>query len=134
MDAWDLADARALRSTLDVAGFDPLDPTSVVPLNGNPLAAAAREPEAAETLARINDNARIHILAKEKGLIVDKDFSKYRRFLSENYDGAVSVAGFDAVQRKSVIAALERYVPPFDPGSVPPEFAEVAEDVKGAPV
>jgi hypothetical protein len=127
-DAWDLADARALRSTLDLAGFDPVDPSSVVPLNGKD--SAPRDPEAAEAEARVNDVARIHILAAEKGLIVGKDYSKYRKFLAENYEGAVSVTGFDPVKRKSVIAALERYVPVFDPSSVPEEFAEL----KGAPV
>lgn len=133
VDAHDLAEARSLRSTFELAGFDPFDSNSVVPIDGKE-AAEPRDPAVAEAVARVNDNARIHILAKEKGLTDGKDFSRYRRFLAENYSGATSVAGFDAVQRKSVIAALERYVPAYDPDlAVPPEFIEVAE-VEGAPI
>jgi hypothetical protein len=120
----DLAESRALRSTLELAGFDPLDPMSVVPLDGSSASnAPARTPEAASTNVYQDDMARIHILGREKGLIVGKDYSKYRKFLVENYDGAVSVAGFDALQRKSVIAALELYRP-----EVPDEFAGLDEE------
>ena len=120
----DLAEARSLRSSLELAGFNPLDPTSVVALNACEPA-APRDPEAAKHEAKLNDFARIHILANEKGLIEGKDHTRYRRFLSENYDGATSVAGFDAVQLKSVIAALERYQPPFDSASEPEEFRQL---------
>jgi hypothetical protein len=137
-DEHDLAEARALRSTFDLAGVDPLDPTSVVPLNAKEPA-PPRDPQAAETLQRLSDNARIHILARDKRLIVDKDFSGYRKFIAEflnkKYDGRETVAGFDVVQRKSLIEALERYVPSRSSAlDVPPEFAEVADDVKGVPV
>jgi hypothetical protein len=136
-DAWDLADARALRSTLDLAGFDPLDPTSVVPLNGKngngEHTAAPRDPVVAEAAARVSDFARIKILSREKGLIAGKDASGYRKFLATNYDGAVSAAGFDPVQRKSLIATLEAYQPSFDPKSMPLEFLDL-EEAEGAPV
>ena len=121
VDEYDLAESRALRSTLELAGFDPFDPTSVVPLNGEKTS-VTRDPLVAEAESRLADNARIHILAKEKGLIIDKDFSEYRKFLAERYDGAKSVAGFDPIQRKSVIETLERYEP-----TVPPEFAQLNE-------
>lgn len=125
-DEHDLAEARCLRSTFELAGFDPFDPTSVVPLNGEQQqASSSRDPEAAETEVKLNDFARIHILAAEKRLIVGKDYSGYKKFLSTNYEGATSVAGFDPIKRKSVIAALERYQPPFDPASQPEEFTEL---------
>ena len=129
VDPWDLADARAMRSTLDLAGVDP-----IAALNGQP--ATTRDPVAAEALARIGDNARIHILARDKALIVGKDFSGYRRFiasfLNKPYDGKETVVGFDPLQRKSFIETLQRYVPGQEPATaeVPPEFAEVADEGK----
>lgn len=131
VDPWDLADARAMRSTLDLAGVDPL-----AALNGHGRSPKPLDPVAANTLARISDNARIHILARDKGLIVGKDFSLYRRFISgflnEPYDGRESVAGFTALQRKSFIEALQSYVPAPEPSrsEVPPEFSDVAEEGK----
>jgi hypothetical protein len=128
VNADDLAESRALRSTLNLAGFDPLDPTSVVSLEKSE-GSEQRDTDAARTQSRLNDNARIHILASERGLIVGRDYSKYRKFLAERYEGATSIAGFDPMQRKSVIEALERYRPNGD-ASMPPEFA----DMEGAPV
>lgn len=122
----DLAEARSLRSSLDLAGFNPLDPVSVVPLNGEPPA-APRDPDIAEAAARVGDFARIKILSREKGLIVGKDASGYKRFLATNFEGATSAAGFDPVKRKSLIAALEAYQTPFDPSSMPEEFADLPE-------
>jgi hypothetical protein len=134
VDAWDLADARALGSTLDLAGFNPVDPTSVVPLNGNSEQQVPRDVDAAKTLARLSDNARIHILAKEKGLIVGKDFTGYRQFiahfLNQPYTGKETTVGFEPTQRKSFIALLEHYIPqPTATEVVPPEFTEVADDI-----
>jgi hypothetical protein len=131
VDPWDLADARAMRSTLDLAGVDPL-----AALNGPSRSPKPLDPIAANTLARISDNARIHILARDKELIVGNDFSAYRRFvakfLNEPYDGNNSVVGFTSVQRKSFIETLERYVPAPQRSEreVPPEFADVAEEGK----
>ncbi len=120
----DLAEARSLRSSLDLAGFNPVDPTSVVPMNGKE-ATTPRDPDVAAVESRRADVARIHILATEKQLIVGTDYSLYRRFIAQRYEGATSVVGFDAIQRKSVIAALEEYRPAFDPASRPEEFEEL---------
>ena len=117
----DLAESRALKSTLELAGFDPLDPASVVHLGE----LMPRVPGEAEAESRLNDLARIHILAKEKGLIIEgarmdgkDDASRYRKFLLDKY-GINTAAGFDPLQRKSLIEALERYEAD--------EFAELAE-------
>ncbi len=129
VDPWDLADSRAMRSTLDLAGVDPL-----ASLNGEKK--PARDVETAEAEARNNDIARIHIVAKDKGLIVGKDFSGYRKFiaafLNQPYSGKETTAGFDPTQRKSFIEALQRYVPPPPVSDVPEEFADI--EPEGAPV
>jgi hypothetical protein len=131
VDAHDLAEARALRSTFELAGFDPFDSNSVVPLGDN-QPAGTRDVRLAEAESRLSDFARIKILARDKGLIVGKDASGYRKFLVTNYEGATSAAGFDPVMRKSLIEALERYQPTFDPSSMPEEFAET--EPQGVPV
>jgi hypothetical protein len=118
VNADDLAESRALRSSLEIAGFDPFDPNSVVPL-GEFQTAATRDADVAKTESRRADIARAHIVARAKGLIVGKDFLGYRMFLKDHYNED-SMAGFDATQRKSLIEALERYEPP-----VPPEFADL---------
>lgn len=121
---YDLAESRALRSTLELAGFDPLDPTSVVPLGDfNP---GPRDPVVAEVESRRADLARIHILGEERGLIDGKDYSGYRKFLYDHYNKAKTAADFDALQRKSLIEALERYVPP----AVPEEFALLTQEAQ----
>jgi hypothetical protein len=114
INAHDLAESRSLKSTLELAGFDPFDPTSVVPLGEfNP---PTRDEAAAKAQSRLNDLARIHILAKEKFLIIEgagpdgkDDTTGYRNFLETHYSGVRTAVGFDALQRKSLIEALERY-------------------------
>jgi hypothetical protein len=120
LDANDLAESRALRSTLQLAGFDPLDPASVVPLGDLKLADHPRDPDVIEAESRRADLARIHMLAKEKCLIVEggaangaDDLSGYRRLLLQWY-GVNTAAGFRSVERKSLIEALERYTPPAE--------------------
>lgn len=114
INAHDLAESRALRSTLTLAGFDPFDPTSVVHLGE--FKSAQRDVAAAEAESRRADLARIHILAKEKMLIIEgagpggkDDTDGYRNFLRDNYNGVRTAAGFSPTQRKSLIEALERY-------------------------
>jgi hypothetical protein len=126
LDAHLIAAGRAISAALTSGGINPLRPGSVVALAAGKGEPARVSPELAAAESGRNDLARIHILAKEKGLIVGKDYSKYRDFLSTHY-GATSVAGFDSLMRKSVIEALDRYKP-----EVPIEFAELSEESEGA--
>ncbi len=122
MDEHDLAGSRALRKTLKAAGVDPLERTSVVSL-GDFKPATPPEPAAAEALSRHADLQRIHILATEKGLISfrpdgTRDLTEYRHKLAEWYRGETSAAGFDALERASLIEAIGQ-LPDAD------EFAEL---------
>lgn len=122
LDAHDVAAGRAISRALTAGGLNPLRPGSVVelgnlnlPSSGNPL----------EVLARRADLARIHILAKQKGLIIEgagpngtDDLTKYRNQLAVWYEGARSTAGFSPEKRASVIEALSQL-------PEPDEFAEL---------
>jgi len=125
LDAHIIAAGRAISAALTSGGINPLRPGSVVTLSTEKGGPNFISPELAATESSRSDLARIHILAKEKGLIVGKDYSGYRNFLRQKYDGAVSVAGFDQLQRKSVIEALERFDPAVS--DVPDEFAGLDE-------
>jgi hypothetical protein len=121
VDAHDLAESKSLRSTFVLAGFDPFDSNSAVPL-GEFKPQRTQDPAAAEAESRRADLAAIHILAKEKNLIsFAGDATKYRDFLAQHFEGTRTAAGFDAVGRKSLIEALRHYVPP------PPVVDEFAE-------
>jgi len=108
-----LAASRALRSTLDLAGFDPFKSNSVIRMVEDEGTAARTplEKTVAEVSARANDMARIHILAEDAGLIVrsptgPKDQSPYRKWLMDNYK-VTSAVELNETERASVIAALE---------------------------
>lgn len=126
LDAHIIAAGRAISAALTSGGINPLRPGSVVALSGETGGSIPVSPVLAAAESGRADLARIHILAKEKGLIVGKDYSGYRNFLRKHYDGAISVAGFDPLLRKSVIEALERFNPAGS--DVPDEFAGLEEE------
>ena len=115
-DEHSLAAARALRSALDDAGFDPTKTgPAVLELN----LPSDQHATAHELETRKKDLARIHILAREKGLILpidgdeeQSDFSKYRKFLFEHFDGINSAVGLGPADRARVINALMEYGQP----------------------
>lgn len=118
-----LAAGRAISAALTAAGFNPLRPGAVVTLD---LTLQSDSPaNAAEAQSRNADLKRIHKIAEVKGLITRKpgggwDRTGYRQFLTDNYK-TNTAAAFDALQRASLINALERLQ-----DAVVDEFAEVA--------
>lgn len=110
-----LAAARALRAALDDAGFDPTKAGSpVLELHLPPNEHAV----ALEMENRKKDLARIHILAREKNLIVAidgdeerSDFAAYRKWMIDNFH-APSAVGLGAADRARLINALTEYQPP----------------------
>ena len=121
-----LAAGRAVRAALTAAGFNPLRPGGVVTLDLNLAAGAqAKTDSSGEAQSRNADLRRIHALAERKGLIKPRpggqwDRTEYKRFLMENYQ-TPTAAGFDSLQRNSLINALEQR-----PDVEDDEFREVA--------
>jgi hypothetical protein len=112
-----LAAARAMRSALDDAGFDPTKAGSQVPelhLEADAHAVAL------ENANRMKDLARIHIIAAEKKLIVPvegdeerNNTTQYRAFLLEKFPESKGTAvGMKAVERAQLINALMAYEAP----------------------
>jgi hypothetical protein len=126
LDEHSLAAGRAVSAVLTAAGFNPLRPGAVVELDLRLRAdaqAGAGLPD--DVMTRNSDLKRIHALAAEKGLAITVpgggwDRTEYRRFLMENYK-TNTAAGFDALQRASLINALEQL-----PDAVQDEFRDVA--------
>lgn len=108
IDAHVLAASRALRAALDMAGFNPLRGGSKVPMDKSAVPQSALPPELDESVRRQNDLARIHILAKNAGLI-RKNSRKYLDWLAENF-GVSTAAALDSTGRQSVISALSKMV------------------------
>lgn len=84
-----LAETRALRAALDMAGFNPLKGGSVVHLG------ELRRQPGNETARRGDQLKTIHALAEEKGLIVrdadgKSDRSGYRAWLEEEFEVTTS--------------------------------------------
>lgn len=126
VDAHVIAAGRAISAALTSGGINPLRPGSVIP-NGRPSVV-----EAAAAESRRVDLARIHKLAKDKGLIVVEvpgakaDATGYRAFVARHFpESKGTAAGFNDVARKSLIDLLDQYVPD--------EFSEI-EVAEGAPV
>lgn len=121
IDAHVIAAGRSISAALNSGGINPLRPGAAVDLGDfNPAS------DANEVVARRGDLARIHILAKQKGLIIagagpngTDDISQYREQLREWY-GVTTSAGFRADKRASLIEALSRLPDPD-------EFAELKE-------
>lgn len=106
-DAHALAASRSAVSGLTAAGFNPMKAASVVPDLRLSSSAQRREDE---TQARMNDVQRIHILAKQKGLITPRpghpdDRTEYCLFLSENFGETTSVK-LKPEQRAACISAM----------------------------
>jgi hypothetical protein len=124
-DEWDehyLAASRALRSTLDAAGVNPMKNAAELPTGSSrddtgpllqpqperhpPLSNSRRAQEASQEK---KDLARIHILAEEIGLITRRpnfNDKPYRQFLFDFFrvDSALKL---NAADRQSLINALE---------------------------
>lgn len=125
IDAHVIAAGRSISAALNSGGINPLRPGAAVGtvdhLGSLPSA------DGNEVLARLSDLARIHILAKEKGLIVvgagpngTDDLTKYRDQLAQWFQGVRTVAGFGPDKRASLIEALSQLPDPD-------EFAELKE-------
>lgn len=121
-----LAAGRAVRAALTAAGFNPLRPGGFVTLDLH-LAAGAQAKAASsdEAQSRNADLRRIHAVAERKGLIKPLPGRKwdrrgYKDFLIEKYE-TPTAAGFDSLQRTSLINALEQLQDAVDD-----EFRDVA--------
>jgi hypothetical protein len=127
IDAHVIAAGRAISAALNTGGINPLRPGATVApvdLGSLPLSSSA---DANELIARRGDLARIHILAKQKGLIIEgagvngaESTKKYKDQLEAWY-GVRSAYGFSPEQRASLIEALSRLPDPD-------EFAELREE------
>lgn len=96
VDEHKLAAARALRSAMDGAGFNPLKPSTLVEASGGAVDQSG---------TRLNELKTIHILARRVGLIDGKDHSKYRKFIKERF-GTATAGTLDQKQRASLISLL----------------------------
>ena len=124
LDEHALAAGRAVSAALTAAGFNPLRPGSVIPLDSRRGGAQADAAGADEAQSRNTDLKRIHALAVEKGLIRmmpggGRDLTEYRRMLREKFN-ANTAADFSATQRASLINYLTQLPVEID------EFADVA--------
>lgn len=107
-----LAQTRALNAALNAAGFNPFKAGSVVNLNFQ------RKPitDDEKRLVEIQDEAelrnkdlrQIHALAEEKGLIVNKDLTRYRQELQAAF-GVQTAAVLDHAERVAVINWLTNF-------------------------
>lgn len=100
--AFDLARARALRSALRLAGFDPVK-RHEQRKRGEKAAAPILSPEAEQ---RNKELAEIHAIAEEAGLIIGNDKSAYYRQLGVFFPGVPSAGELSAKERASFIALL----------------------------
>jgi hypothetical protein len=113
IDPHTVAAGRAISAALTAGGINPLRPGAAVDLGE--LKLSARTEAAAEKQTRRSDIARIHILAKRKGLIVEsevtpgkEDRTKYKQFISDRFNGATTSTELSQLQRASLIEAMER--------------------------
>jgi hypothetical protein len=118
-----LAAGRAVSAALTAAGFNPLRPGTVVPVQ--PRATSAAQSQADEAHSRNIDLKRIHKLAEEKGLIRRLtsgmfDRTGYRELLVEKF-GTNTAAHFNQTERASLINFIQQL-----PDAVEDEFADVA--------
>ena len=122
IDEHGLAAGRAVSAALTAAGFNPLRPGAVATLDLK--LSSDSTAKAGEAQSRSQDLRRIHKIAETKGLISPIpggwDRTKYRGLLMEKY-GVNTAAGFDQLQRASLIQLLEQL-----PDVVVDEFADVA--------
>ena len=107
-DAHSLAASRSAVAGLTAAGFNPMKAASAVSLEVKLPSSAHREADQAQ--ARLSDVQRIHILAKQKGLIkpvqgAADDRTDYVLFLTENFGETTSTA-LKPEQRAGCIAAM----------------------------
>jgi len=114
VDAHVLAAGRCISAALTSAGVNPLRPGSIVELSELP----SPEPLDGDEVANKNKELRqIHLIATQKGLIKiievpgekpRRDYTEYRMRLGQWFKGVTTAAGFDHLQRQSVIEALNR--------------------------
>lgn len=116
-----LAQTRALNAALNAAGFNPFKAGSVVDLDLRrsepappPLTAFEKDLHLAndEGALRLKDLRQIHAIAEKKGLIVDKDQSRYRKELAAAF-GVNSAAVLSPAERVAVINWIENYQESF---------------------
>lgn len=104
-----LAQTRALNAALNAAGFNPFKPGSVVDVDFRKGTPATRDnPDADEAELRNKDLRQIHVLAEEKGLIINKDMSRYRQELKAAF-GFETAAVMNRADRAAVINWLNNY-------------------------
>lgn len=114
-----LAEGRALSSALSAAGFHPFKSASVVNLADARVAIQNRQQT--QEFTGIEDKAelrkkdlrQIHALAEEKGLIVGRDDTEYRIWLTKKF-GVKTAALLEDVDRTRVINALRNYKDEFE--------------------
>lgn len=110
-DEHQLAASRALRNAMISAGFDPFKPGSVIEFE-TPGEAAAGDRKQDPVEERRSDLARIHILAKDCGLIAPVgeagwDDLNYRGWLLRHYN-VNTASGMNESERQSVITGLQK--------------------------
>lgn len=135
VDEHQLAAGRALKAAFTAAGFDPTRGGSVVRLDTARASQGGRPQQSSsvssddEVGLRNADLKRVHAVAERKGLIAQLPFGgyerlKYREHLQKHY-GVNSAAGFDALQRQSLINSMEM-LPDADTAPIIDEFENVA--------
>jgi hypothetical protein len=117
IDPHKLAEGRALGAALTDAGFNPLKPRSVVKFEKPVTPTTADLHAAADVLSeaekRRRDLSRIHVLARDCGLLKKQDGGgwdtfDYRNWLHENF-GSRTAATLDEATRAQVINKLSLY-------------------------
>lgn len=126
IDANILAQGRALSAALNAAGFNPVKSAPMVDFNvetayeNQPKQQFAVEDEA---MLRTKDLKHIHALATDKGLIVGKDDTDYRVWLTQHF-GVKTSAILSPTDRQRVINKLRTYADDYS--DVPSELREEA--------
>lgn len=110
-DAYDLSRSRSIANACDAAGFNPLRRPRSIPTQSQNEEADA-DAEAVEAALRVKDLRRIHVVARQVGLIRGLEERLYRGFLREFYQ-VDSSAAMDLMQRHLLINKMLAHGPAF---------------------